>query len=183
MKVGCQALRRKGERHGPASAGKQHTGAHGPPCGGAGKAEPRHRALRRRRPDGRGAVHRRRPRLRGGGQALSAVPSLPEGAGGHPPRRRGDPGHGAPGVDGGRGPRPAAGRVHPAQRGGAEGIHHRRQPPTQRAGPERAAEDRGGRAVLRGVHLLRGQPRRRRMPCRRRRSSCAGPLQREGCCR
>ena len=78
-------------------------------------------------------------------KALPDLPPLPQGAGGRTPGRDLRAGHGAQGADGGGRPCAAQGRVHPSQRGGAEGVYHRRLPPAERAGSERAAEDRARR--------------------------------------
>ena len=96
---------------------------------------PRPAAHRQRRPDVRRLLCRRRPGVHGGGEPpLRRLPRLPEGAGGHP-----------------------SGRLHPPQRGAAEGLCVSGLRPADGTGPERVAEGGGGGAALCGLSLLCGK--------------------------
>ena len=88
---------------------------------------------------------------------LRRVPRLPEGPGGHPPRCGHGPGRGTQVHWGGRDPGGPQGRLHPPQRGGAEGLPFPGLRPLDGAGPERPSQAGGGGAALCRFCLLRGE--------------------------
>ena len=142
---------------GAASAGKQHIGPPAAPGRRRRSPAPCHHLLRQRRPHGRRPLCRRRHGVRGAKRkALPAMPPVPQGAGGHPPRCPDGAGPRPPGAAGGPAAKPAAGRIHPPQRRGRQGVHLPGLRRFEPAGPERAAEAGGGGAALRGVPVLHG---------------------------